>query len=614
MCIKDCAKSVHSAVGWKTSAVDWKATRSQMETAPQSVGNLLRSRLESSPQSAGKKPAADWKLRPAIANKYDTFPTSIGTKLFYRSCLLKHHYRITDARGRMANRSTPSQSTLITLPDAVDLIRFEKNLLQIGFFGAHERRSKLPDSTRRIEQWVNRDGKKIKVSAEFRASEALGLPSTSDRDKYMAFMKLLMETKLRTGLISNPVRFSGYSLLKVLGQCDSGENYEALNSWGMRMADTTITSEQIIYSSVRKRYMNKTVHVFRSFTRLGSSNLDGSGKTDTFEVELEDWLLENLNESFVVPEDFNRYRKLVRPTAKGIFVYLYLWFFASQGKEVEKDYNELCALLNVRAYEHASKIRETMGLSLNDLVEIGYLKSWDIRHMSSKAGYKLVLAPGRAMKDVLVLTQRKQLAFAAAQVDPTLSDTKKEAIAALIEQGVSPKKATELAQALDPQTIIDRVEYVSHQFQMDHNNSIKNPAGFLISFLESEQEVPRSFTGRRRRLAAAKERKEAETSRRAVDEITLERLQAEEEYQRWCDHQAAEHLQNSFSPEEVKKQLAAISSRLRKDPAVDGALKRMTPEVRQAQLEKQLRKEVVRELQLPPFNEWLAKTTQRDMF
>ncbi len=62
---------------------------------------------------------------------------------------------------------------------------------------------------------------------------------------------------------------------------------------------------------------------------MGASSLENTNRTDLFEVELEDWLLENLNESYVVPEDFNIYRKLVRPTAKGIFVYLYLWFFAS---------------------------------------------------------------------------------------------------------------------------------------------------------------------------------------------------------------------------------------------------------------------------------------------
>ena len=137
----------------------------------------------------------------------------------------------------MARRSAKPESTLIMLPDAVDLIRFEKNLLQIGFFGSHERRGKKQVSSRRIEQWVNRAGKKIKVSAEFRSSDALGLPSTSDRDKYMGFMKLAMETKLRTDVITNPIRFSGYSLLNVLGKCDSGENYEALNSWGKRMLD-----------------------------------------------------------------------------------------------------------------------------------------------------------------------------------------------------------------------------------------------------------------------------------------------------------------------------------------------------------------------------------------
>ena len=72
----------------------------------------------------------------------------------------------------MANRLTRTEPVLLNLPDAVDLIRFEKNLLQIAFFGAHERRGKQLALSRRIVQWVNRDGKKIKVSAEFRSSDA----------------------------------------------------------------------------------------------------------------------------------------------------------------------------------------------------------------------------------------------------------------------------------------------------------------------------------------------------------------------------------------------------------------------------------------------------------
>ncbi len=512
----------------------------------------------------------------------------------------------------MERSAPPPESTLITMPDAVDLIRFEKNLLQIGFFGAHERRGQAT-SSRRIEQWVNREGKKIKVSAEFRSSEALGLPSTSDRDKYMAFMKLAMETRLRTGVITNPIRFSGYSLLNVLGQCDSGENYEALNNWGMRMADTTITSEQIIYSSSRKRYMNKTVHVFRSFTRLGASNVDHTNRTDLFEVELEDWLLENFNESYVVPEDFNMYRKLVRPTAKGIFVYLYLWFFASQGKEVEKDYAELCALLNVRKYDHVSKIRETMGLSLTDLVHIGYLKSWDIRAMSSKSGYKLVLNPGRMMKDVLLMTQRKQLA-AATGGKPALNAAQEQARKALVEQGISQAKATELVAKLDPRVIEDRMEYVAHQVGLDRRKTIKNPAGYLIRFLEGEQEVPANFVGSRQMLAeeerkASREALHAHESARQAERMKLEAL-----YDEWCLAEASMLIDEQFSEVELEARLKQISSRLRKQKAMAAMLDRMTQEQRRRELLAYMKKEVLKEMQVPSLEEWQGNHPQGVLF
>ena len=514
----------------------------------------------------------------------------------------------------MARRIQKTETALVTMPDAVDLIRFEKNLLQIGFFGAHERRGKALASRRRIEQWVNRDGKKIKVSAEFRSSDALGLPSTSDRDKYMAFMKLAMEQKLRTGVISNPIRFSGYSLLNILGQCDSGENYEALNSWGMRMADTTITSEQVIYSSLRKRYMNKTVHVFRSFTRLGSSNLDNTNKTDMFEVELEDWLLENLNESFVVPEDFNMYRKLVRPTAKGIFVYLYLWFYASQGKEVEKDYSELCALLNVRSYEHVSKIRETMGLSLTDLVNIGYLKSWDIRPMSSKAGYKLVLTPGRAMKDVLVMTQRKQLAFAASHTEIPLTDTRELARQALVRHGVSETKAAELARKLEPISMMERMEFVAAQIAEDHKRSIKNPAGYLITFVEGEQQLPTNFKTRAQRQLEEKQRLERDAERSADHGRALARMQLEEEYRKWTLAEAEALIARTCNGDQLNDRLKLVSSQLRKDRLLAASLDRMSTDGRHAELMRYLRKEVVKEMALPSLEEWQSANPQGDLF
>ena len=399
---------------------------------------------------------------------------------------------------RLEGNIDQNAGTLISLPVAVDFIRFEKNLLQIGFFGAHDTRHRS-QSTRRIEQVVNRDGQKIKVSAEFRASQEMGLPSTSDRDKYIAFMRIAMEEKTRRGEISNPIRFTGYRLLKELGLSYSGENYEDINRWGQRMADTTITSEQVIYLAARKRYANKTVHVFRSFTRAGRSNLDDSGKAESYEVVLEDWLLENLNQSYVVPEDFNAYRTLKRPTAKGIFGYLHLWFHASRGRQIEKDYGELCILLNIPVYRHVSKIRETMGRSLDELKGVGYLSKWDIKPMSTKEGYKLVLLPGDELLYVLSISQRKQIAEQC-ETEIELNESQQSAITALLNRGVSPAKANSLTRHHDPALIIDQIEYAGFLIESDRRGKFDNPAGFIIYTIENQIPIPTNFvTSRRRR-------------------------------------------------------------------------------------------------------------------
>ena len=512
----------------------------------------------------------------------------------------------------MTGRSTMRENgqAAIALPESIDLIRFEKNLLQIGFFSAHDKRSSAPDLSRRIEQVVNRDGKKIKVSAEFRST--LGLPSTADRDKYMAFMKIAMERKRFEGQLTNPIRFSGYSMLKALGVSDSGANYEDLNEWGMRMADTTITSEQIIYSSSRRKFMNKTVHVFRSFTRVGESDLDGYNQTVQFAVELEDWLLENLNQSYVVPEDFTQYRKLVRPTAKGIFVYLYVWFFASRGKDVEKDYGELCALLNVRCYQHASKIRETMGMSLDDLVHIGYLKKWDIRPMSTKKGFKLVLSPGRAILDVIASTQRRQLEANDMPLK-LLSDFQEEAKQALVERGVAEEKAVELARSCDQSVFEDQLDYLDYEINRDAGRRLKNPAGFIIAFIENKKLIPPSFetkTKREARLRAAAQDDLLKDEALAID---VAQLELQQRYEDWCLEQAQKII-DALPSSELEMRLRELRSRFAKDRRLAPYLDRLASTDLRRELFRLLRREFAGELELPSFEAWSAESGQQELF
>jgi hypothetical protein len=507
--------------------------------------------------------------------------------------------------------SAAATSTLMPISVDVDLVRFEKNLLQIGFFGANDARDKNRTS-RRIEQIVIRNGNKIKVAAEFRGSEALGLPSTTDRDKFIALLKIVSEERVKAGFISNPIRFSGYRLIQELGLSRNGEIYEEILRWGKRMTDTTITSEHVVYHAAKKVYSDEVLHVFRSFRRTGSSNLNGTERQENYEVVLEDWLLENLNQRYVIPEDFNAYKQLTRPTAKGIFGNLHLWFHASQGRPVEKDYSELCNLLNVQAYPHLSKIRSTMGLALNELVAIKYLSKWDVQKMTSKAGYKVVLMPGEELLAILDNTRserREQFPALAerAPVEPEpvkLTAEELEAVELLKKYGVLPSKAAKLVTQFGFESVFETVEYLAAQVIEGKRKNVDNPAGLIIYSLENSLPVPASFVSSRKRKAT----EEAQHRKRLKEQKALQEQMA---YSEWLDQQQDCAVRDHYAGNELNAKLDELAATLAHR---DERVRRMPEKARRDVAFRMLRKEIAAEIQLPSFDEWRTTTEQTRLF
>ena len=500
-----------------------------------------------------------------------------------------------------------SERPAALLPVAVDpdLVRFEKNLLQIGFFGANDSRDKNRTS-RRIEQIVFRNGHKVKVAAEFRGSEQLGLPSTTDRDKFIALLKIVSEERVKTGQISNPVRFSGYRMIQELGISRNGEIYEEIVRWGKRMTDTTITSEKVVFRAAKKVYSDETLHVFRSFKRSGESNLTGTDKQEHFEVMLEDWLIENLNQRYVVPEDFNAYKQLTRPTAKGVFGNLHLWFHASQGRQVEKDYAELCNLLNIQAYPHLSKIKSTMGLALNELVKIRYLEKWDVQPMSSKEGYKIVLAPGAALMRVLRETypERPEALPAALEQPDFPSPPEERALQILKKHGVMPAKCANLIARFGSDRVCETVEYLESQITSGTRKEVENPAGFIIYSLEHEIPVPAAFVSSRRR-DEIKQTAERDRAKRESDQAL------ELAYMRWTDARHKEAMDERYSGQCLEQKISDVISENRKS---ENYFQRM-PKSQHRSLAIQLILKEIRAINiLPSFDQWKIEHSQIDLF
>ena len=500
---------------------------------------------------------------------------------------------------------TERPAALLPVAAEADLVRFEKNLLQIGFFGANDSRDKNRTS-RRVELVVNRNGHKVKVAAEFRGSEQLGLPSTTDRDKFIALLKILSEERIKTGQIANPIRFSGYRMIQELGLSRNGEIYEEIVRWGKRMTDTTITSEKVVYRAAKKVYSDEVLHVFRSFKRTGESNLNGTDRQEHYEITLEDWLIENLNQRYVIPEDFNAYKMLTRPTAKGIFGNLHLWFHASQGKTVEKDYAELCNLLNVQVYPHLSKIKSTMGLALNELVNIKYLDKWDVQPMSSKDGYKIVLAPGPALMRVLreSYPEQRELPTAKSEVSNLPSSPVDEAIRLLKKHGILPAKCANLVERFGADVVCDTVEFLESQMDAGKRKDIENPAGLIIYSLEKELPVPAGFISSRQRevMRRAAERDRAKEEARQALELA---------YMRWEESKRQEALNDLFTAEDLEHKISEI---IRTKVKVDPSLRRVPADQYRNLAMQLIRKEIRENLVLPSFEEWQSQNAQIDLF
>jgi hypothetical protein len=305
----------------------------------------------------------------------------------------------------------------------------------------------------------------------------------------------------------------------------------------------------------------------------------------------------------VIPEDFNAYKQLKRPTAKGIFGNLHVWFHASQGRPIEKDYLELCNLLNVQSYPHLSKIKETMGRSLDELIGVRYLSQWDIQPMTTKLGFKLVLSPGDELMRILAITHKKQIA-PNTSAETELSAARQEALSALIAHGIAPTKAMDLVSRCDPEMVIDQTEYVASQTATDRRGRIENPAGLLIYTIENNLPLPADFVTSRRKRAQQEHRLKAQKEKDRETAVWLE-------YQEWREQLVEAELKARYPSSVLTNKINEVAAQRRK---TDQVFARVTPDQREKLALQLLRKELREELQLPSLEEWIQSKSQIELF
>src|SRR5262245_36940521 len=430
-------------------------------------------------------------------------------------------------------------------------IGVEKNLATLGYFTPSTRtirnaKKKTIQFTRDI------DGKKVELRAVILPSAEYGLPITADQDKYLALQKLIADTRQRNGLVSNPIGFTSAELLRILGlRVRAGKNYDDIVDWAKRMTLTGICSEGVVYFAGRKSWATDTFHVFDRFVSYGKEMPDGRIADKNY-VWLSEWQLENINSNYLLPLDFDTYRKLRNHIAKALVPLLQVWLYATRGNGCfEKRYSDFCQILNIRQYPHPSRIIEKLEPSLQELVVQGYLSNWQVGEMCDGTDYKLIFYHGPKLAKHpntptrLITLAGDHEAVVAQEPGSTPSTFEEDTglLSELMRRGIGEATARKLSRNLMVgQQVMDQLEWGDFQIQQAPAGKFYNPAGFYIRLIRENVTPPPNFeTSRKRKL-----REEAGQTwqREQADKASLELA-----YGRYLDEAVEQHIRRNYSKE-----------------------------------------------------------------
>lgn len=405
-------------------------------------------------------------------------------------------------------------------------VRAEKNLAAIGFFTATSNKTLKTPRVKTVKfPRSDNEGERVETSIRIVSGGDYGLPGTADLDKYLAFMQIVNDMHAREGRVTNPVSFTSYEMLALLGINTSGKNYKSIEDWLDRMYATTI--EGLVKTTGaapaggRRAQKKERVRVFDRVVSVGREVEEGVF-ADRNHVWFAEWQLESINSNFLIPIDWNTYRALKNSIAKNLVPLLQIYLFASRSAGYfVKSYEELCQLLGIKVYPNESLIRQKLGRSLDELKAFGYLSEWTIERLRRGSGFKLVLHHGeKFLADAALLSRRPQ---AIAELPSGLSGEESGWVAELVKRGVLEETAVELVVSrADGQHVGDQVEWIDHLIETTGREKYRNAPGMYVSLIQKNAPVPRDFEPSRVRTARAEGERAAAEERSRQESVRAE--------------------------------------------------------------------------------------------
>jgi len=345
--------------------------------------------------------------------------------------------------------------------------RDEMNLAEFPFATLLGR----PDNRQAIVHtgWItDQDGSRHEQSWIVRGLSGLGLPTEFDERVYVA----LMAVTAQHGFRDRRVPFSIYKLLKILDQEPSQRHYESVERALDRLKGVTIKAEGAFFDNSRKEVV-RTAMAFNIIDkywlryREQDERVREEEGVPAYIVWGED-IWKSFQGGYIKELDLAFFNALESPTARRLYRFLDKRMRYQDAYEI--DIFELASRMGMARYAYPAHVKRKLQPAFDELIERGFLAAAATVH---RQGYtRLRFCKVQEMAE---------------EASGTVFDR-------LIEHGINPKKARQLASAYESDYIEEKIEFLEWKLSEGRRGRpISDPAAWLIRAIEKDFKPPVTF-------------------------------------------------------------------------------------------------------------------------
>ena len=349
-----------------------------------------------------------------------------------------------------------------------------------------------------------------------------GLPTSTDDEVLVGLIQL---TKRRSNFTNAKVPFSRYELIELLGWPQSGASYRRIEEALYRWVGVVLMYENAWWDNTAKSWVDENFHVLDNVTLYdkekrkrpgGKSARPATGRRskktgtegDPLPLSSFRWnevIFESFQSGNLKQLDLEFYLRLRLPTTKRMFRFLDKRFY--RRARLDFDLRTLaCEHIGMSRSYAPTELKRRLRPALEELEQLGFLEPLDPEERYSwvsRGCWRIILI-------------RSQAASPETPEPPT---EKSALVDALVARGVSAKVAAELVAAHPSGRLRTKLEVFDWLVKNEDKRVGKNPAGYLVSSIRADYQVPGEFASS---VKAEEVKKQAEETDRKVSKKARE--------------------------------------------------------------------------------------------